>query len=116
MDAHTRCRAHLMIANANRPCVFSLRPTDADTSYNDAAHRTRTRLKKQCGATPILICSSELGKTLKETYAILVRVHEDQALSMKCVYQWYTRFREGRESVSDKTRSGKPVTLTKDRR
>ncbi|GFV55304.1 RNase H domain-containing protein [Trichonephila clavipes] len=32
---------------------------------------------------------------------MLVRVYEDQALSMKCVYDWLARFREGRESVSD---------------
>ncbi|GFT29820.1 hypothetical protein TNCV_4892121 [Trichonephila clavipes] len=48
-----------------------------------------------------------LDKTPKESYAILVCVHEDQALSMKCVYEW--RFRERRESVSDQTRSGRPA-------
>ncbi|GFT17149.1 hypothetical protein TNCV_4738691 [Trichonephila clavipes] len=38
----------------------------------------------------------KLGKTSKETYATLVRVYEDQALSTKCVYEWFARFREGR--------------------
>ncbi|GFS79450.1 protein GVQW3 [Trichonephila clavipes] len=52
----------------------------------------------------------KLGKTSKETYAM--RVHEDQALSMKCVYEWYTPFREGRKSVSDK--SEKPTTSISD--
>ncbi|GFU77003.1 hypothetical protein TNCV_4521591 [Trichonephila clavipes] len=45
-----------------------------------------------------------LGKTPKVTYAMLARVHEDQALSMKCVYEWLTSFQEGRESASDKIR------------
>ncbi|GFT37299.1 histone-lysine N-methyltransferase SETMAR [Trichonephila clavipes] len=35
---------------------------------------------------------------------MLVRFHEDQELSMKCMYEWFARFREGRKSVSDKTR------------
>ncbi|GFW92914.1 uncharacterized protein TNCV_3495471 [Trichonephila clavipes] len=43
-----------------------------------------------------------------------VRVYEDQALSMKCVYEWFTRFREGRESVSDNTRSERPLASISD--
>ncbi|GFT39352.1 hypothetical protein TNCV_2422601 [Trichonephila clavipes] len=42
---------------------------------------------------------------------MLVRVHENQVLSMKCVNEWFARFREGRESASDKTRSGRQVTV-----
>ncbi|GFU04616.1 transposable element Tc3 transposase [Trichonephila clavipes] len=38
---------------------------------------------------------------------MLVRVYEDQALSMKCAYEWFTRFREGRKCVSDRPRSGR---------
>ncbi|GFY03086.1 hypothetical protein TNCV_980911 [Trichonephila clavipes] len=36
----------------------------------------------------------KLGKTPKETSAMLVRVYEDQAQSMKCVYEWFSRFRK----------------------
>ncbi|GFX20733.1 hypothetical protein TNCV_77901 [Trichonephila clavipes] len=36
----------------------------------------------------------KLGKTPKETYEMLVRVYEDQALFMKCMYEWFTRFRK----------------------
>ncbi|GFW81144.1 hypothetical protein TNCV_4805121 [Trichonephila clavipes] len=32
---------------------------------------------------------------------MVVRVYEDQALSMKCVYEWFARLREARESVSE---------------
>ncbi|GFV56508.1 protein GVQW3 [Trichonephila clavipes] len=56
----------------------------------------------------------KLGKIPKETYVMLVRVHEDQVLSMKCAYEWFARFREGRESVSDKTPSGRPSTFVID--
>ncbi|GFS47287.1 protein GVQW3 [Trichonephila clavipes] len=52
----------------------------------------------------------KLGKTPTETYSMLIRVYEDQALSMKCVYEWFARFREGQKSVSDNFRSEKPPT------
>ncbi|GFX88981.1 histone-lysine N-methyltransferase SETMAR [Trichonephila clavipes] len=55
-----------------------------------------------------------LGKTPTETYSMLVRVCEGQALSMKCVYERFTRFREGRESVSDNLRSERPTTFVSD--
>ncbi|GFX93915.1 uncharacterized protein TNCV_3412781 [Trichonephila clavipes] len=45
---------------------------------------------------------------------MLIRVYEDQSLSMKRVYEWFARFREGRESVSDNHRSGRLVTSISD--
>ncbi|GFV94957.1 hypothetical protein TNCV_1029551 [Trichonephila clavipes] len=45
---------------------------------------------------------------------MLVRVYEDQSLSMKRVYQWCTRFREGRESVSENPRSERPAAFVSD--
>ncbi|GFV66380.1 protein GVQW3 [Trichonephila clavipes] len=56
----------------------------------------------------------KLGKTPTESYSILIRIYEDQTLSMKCMYEWFTRFREGRESVSDNLRSERPVTSVRD--
>ncbi|GFX77590.1 uncharacterized protein TNCV_1752011 [Trichonephila clavipes] len=52
-------------------------------------------------APPLVAEWVRLGKTPKETYTMLVRVYEDQALFMKCVYDPIAQFREGRESVSD---------------
>ncbi|GFS89658.1 ADAMTS-like protein 5 [Trichonephila clavipes] len=40
------------------------------------------------------LCSRHLSKTPKETYAMLVRVYDDQALSMKCEYLWFARVRK----------------------
>ncbi|GFV86191.1 uncharacterized protein TNCV_671881 [Trichonephila clavipes] len=45
---------------------------------------------------------------------MLLRVHEEQALSIKCVYEWFAHFREGQESVFDKTCSGRPSTSVSD--
>ncbi|GFT96054.1 hypothetical protein TNCV_313301 [Trichonephila clavipes] len=50
----------------------------------------------------------------RKKHVMLVRVREDQALSVKCVNEWFARFRESRESVPDKTRSGRPATSVSD--
>jgi hypothetical protein len=39
-----------------------------------------------------------------------VQVHGDNAMKKTAVYKWVTRFSEGRESVTDKERSGWPAT------
>ncbi|GFS55444.1 hypothetical protein TNCV_1627161 [Trichonephila clavipes] len=51
----------------------------------------------------------QLRKAPTETSSMLVRVYEDQLLSMKCVYEWFTRFREGWKNVCDKSRSERPA-------
>ncbi|GFW03746.1 uncharacterized protein TNCV_2538571 [Trichonephila clavipes] len=55
-----------------------------------------------------------LGKTPKETYSMLVCVYEDQALSMKCVYEWFARFREDRVNASDNPRGERLLTSVND--
>ncbi|GFU29077.1 histone-lysine N-methyltransferase SETMAR [Trichonephila clavipes] len=45
---------------------------------------------------------------------MLVGVYEDQALSLRSVYEWFARFREGRESVSDNSRRERPATSVSD--
>ncbi|GFX05840.1 hypothetical protein TNCV_1662791 [Trichonephila clavipes] len=52
----------------------------------------------------------KLDKALKEIDTMLVRVHEDQALFIKC---WFAHFRKGRRIVFDKTSSGRPKKLRK---
>ncbi|GFS83320.1 hypothetical protein TNCV_600591 [Trichonephila clavipes] len=49
--------------------------------------------------------TDQLGKTPTETY-------EGQALFMKCAYEWFARFREGWESVSDNPRSERPTFVS----
>ncbi|GFW15984.1 hypothetical protein TNCV_4432571 [Trichonephila clavipes] len=61
------------------------------------------------GKDQFKVFSLKLGKKPKETNAMLVRVYEDQALSMKYVYEWFTRFRDGRENVLDNPRSERPT-------
>ncbi|GBN31974.1 hypothetical protein AVEN_174299-1 [Araneus ventricosus] len=51
----------------------------------------------------------KLGRTATETHEILVKVG---ALSKKCVFEWFKRFRDGKENAKDEPRSGRPPTST----
>ena len=41
---------------------------------------------------------------------MLVQVYGDEAMKKTAVYKWVKRFSEGRESVTDEERSGRPAT------
>ncbi|GFU95436.1 hypothetical protein TNCV_4787711 [Trichonephila clavipes] len=71
------------------------------------AAREHSSKRAQQLSPEVGVASEAWQDTLKEIYAIPVRVHDDQAISMKCVYVWLSHFREGLENVSDKTRSGR---------
>ncbi|GBO37308.1 Putative uncharacterized protein FLJ37770 [Araneus ventricosus] len=51
----------------------------------------------------------KLGKTVTETHEMLVKVYGVHAVSKKCVFEWFKRFRDGKE---DELRSGRPPTST----
>jgi len=40
---------------------------------------------------------------------MLVQVYRDDVMKKTAVYRWVKRFSEGRESVSDEGRSGRPA-------
>jgi transposase len=50
----------------------------------------------------------KLGKTPIETYEMLQTVCGDEALSRSCVFDWFKRFKDGREDLQDDPRSGRP--------
>jgi len=52
----------------------------------------------------------KLGKTATETHEILVQVYGTEAVSRKCVYDWFKCFRDGKETTEDEPRSGRPST------
>ena len=52
----------------------------------------------------------KLRKSAKETHEMLKLVYGDAAVTMKTVYKWFERFRDGCESVEDEERSGLPST------
>ncbi|GBN87458.1 hypothetical protein AVEN_164068-1 [Araneus ventricosus] len=53
----------------------------------------------------IKFCSKS-GKTATETHEMLVKVYGVDAVSKKCVFEWFKRFRDGKEDVKDEPRSG----------
>ncbi|GBN04084.1 Putative uncharacterized protein FLJ37770 [Araneus ventricosus] len=54
----------------------------------------------------------KLDNTATETHEMLVEVYGVEAVSKKCVFEWFKRFRDGKEDVEDEPRSGRPPTST----
>jgi len=53
---------------------------------------------------------TKLGKSATETYNLLTEVYGDQCLSCTQVFEWFKKFKEGREYVGDDPKSGRPST------
>jgi len=51
----------------------------------------------------------KLGKFATETYDLL-KVYGDQCLSPTHVFEWFKRFKEGREEIGDDQHPGHPST------
>ena len=49
----------------------------------------------------------KLKKTAGETHEMLLQAYGEEAVSKKCVYEWFKRFRDGKETVEDEPRSGR---------
>ena len=52
----------------------------------------------------------KLKKTAAETHQMLLQAYGEEAVSKKCVYEWFKRFRDGKETVEDEPRSAQPST------
>ena len=52
----------------------------------------------------------KLEKMVTETHEMLVQVYRTEAVSRKCVYDWFKRFRNGKETTEDEPYSGRPST------
>ena len=53
---------------------------------------------------------TKLGKSATETYSLLTEVYGDQCLSHTQVFEWFKKFKEGREYVGDDPKSARPST------
>jgi transposase len=51
-----------------------------------------------------------LGKSASETLSALQQVYVDTALKKSVVYDWSSRFKNGKETFDDDQRSGRPWT------
>ena len=52
----------------------------------------------------------KLGKSGNEIREMLVQVYGDNAMKKTAVYKWVKGFSEGRGSVTEEERSGRPAT------
>lgn len=57
---------------------------------------------------------AKLGESGTETYSKLVKVFGGDALSRSQVFLWHKQFENGRESVEDEARAGRPVQVRTD--
>jgi transposase len=55
-------------------------------------------------------CYVKLGKTPTDTNEMLQTVYDDEALSRSSVFEWFKRFKYGREDLQDDPRRGHPST------
>jgi len=56
----------------------------------------------------------KLGKSAIEMYDLLKKVYGDKCLSCTQVFEWFKRFKEGREEIGDNQRPGHPSTSKTD--
>ena len=56
----------------------------------------------------------KLGKSTTETFAMLNMAYGDVAMKQATCFRWHKRFKNGRLSVEDDERSGRPSTSTDD--
>ena len=54
----------------------------------------------------------KLNKTAAETHRMLKEVLGEQAVSQARTFEWFKRFKDGRESVEDRKHSDQPSTCT----
>ena len=56
----------------------------------------------------------KLGKSTTETYDLLKKVYGDECLSRTQVFEWFKRFKEGREEIGDDQHPSRPSTSKTD--
>ncbi|CAI6344606.1 unnamed protein product [Macrosiphum euphorbiae] len=52
----------------------------------------------------------KLGKSATETFEMIKKAFEDEAMSRSKTFEWHKRFIEGREDINDDSRAGRPST------
>ena len=56
----------------------------------------------------------KLGKSATETFAMLNTAYGDVAMKRTACFKWHERFKDGRQSIEDDERPGRPSTSTDD--
>lgn len=67
---------------------------------------TKMEKRHQEQRVAVIFCTT-LSETALETYAEIVKVHSDSALSSTQLFRWHKDYKKGRESVEDEAWSGR---------
>lgn len=57
---------------------------------------------------------AKLGKSASETFNMLQTAYSDDAMKRATCFKWHARFKDGRQSIKDDERPGRPSTSTDD--
>jgi CO dehydrogenase/acetyl-CoA synthase gamma subunit (corrinoid Fe-S protein) len=52
----------------------------------------------------------KMKKSAMETFQLLTESYSEDCMSHACMFEWHKRFSEGRESLKDDDRPGRPHT------
>ncbi|KAG5333554.1 SETMR methyltransferase, partial [Acromyrmex heyeri] len=55
--------------------------------------------------------NAKLGKSASETFRSMQQVYGSQCLGCTAVFEWHKRFLEGRETLEDDKKSGRPILV-----
>ncbi|KAG5315470.1 SETMR methyltransferase, partial [Acromyrmex insinuator] len=55
--------------------------------------------------------NAKLGKSASETFRSMQQVYGSQCLGRTAVFEWHKRFLEGRETLEDNKKSGRPILV-----
>ncbi|EGI67316.1 FLJ37770-like protein, partial [Acromyrmex echinatior] len=55
--------------------------------------------------------NAKLGKSALETFRLMQQVYGSQCLGHTAVFEWHKRFLEGRETLEDDKKSGRPILV-----
>ncbi|KAG5321417.1 MOS1T transposase, partial [Pseudoatta argentina] len=55
--------------------------------------------------------NAKLGKSASETFRSMQQVYGSQCLGRTAVFEWHKRFLEGRETLEDDKKSGRPILV-----
>ncbi|KAG5316692.1 SETMR methyltransferase, partial [Acromyrmex insinuator] len=55
--------------------------------------------------------NAKLGKSASETFRSMQQVYGSQCLSRTAVFEWHKRFLQGRETLEDDKKSGRPILV-----
>lgn len=56
-------------------------------------------------------CCAKIGYTASETYKLLQKAGSTSDMKRATVFKWFSRFKEGRESLRDDKRGGRPMVI-----